>query len=1018
MNRFTNARGHRHPGDESDYHPFAVRIVRRPPFRGSWVLAPLLILVVLSAGVARSDNDPNEEFDRLTTKCLALGLSGFGASAEDTLVKLQKLADGPLKDQPLRQAEAKGYRAFIYTLLGRFNESEKLYQQTLAIGDRLLPENHPKRSLAYQGLAYLYLQTGRCRESRALFERAATIAEKVFSPDDPELARSLGNLANVHIAEGNFAEAERLVKRAAAIYSKQQDHELVDAHVVYPALGFIYLNEGRYAEAERVLEQLLRARVRLYGADDSRTLWAQNYLALAYRRQRKYAEAERIWKESVKTLRFSNPRSATVLTELAMVYLAQKRYEEAMKTFSRALAIQEKGLPKRHPDIAASLLGLATAEMQQRHAADATRHLDQAIEIFEQAGVNSRDYWECYCIRGSLAWSAGRKDRALADLAQAIALSERQRTRFSGGELERAEAFEQYTDAFEKMIAWQTELGNVAEVFKAMERSRARSLADQLASHAVDLLAGLSKAEAERLSGREREAQLQVASLEKERQTVEGKIFVWPDKRAEELKGVNAKLQNARQAWVEAYADLRNASPAYRLALSRDRQPVDLDRLTRLAAQQKALVLEYFCGQEESHLLIVPSDGPPRLEKLVISDEPAKTLRTSPGPLTVGRLKGLLRNENGTGVLDQLRKTAEQDLDASAARTLAGLYETLIPAAERQSIAGGKYRRLIVCADSTLLPLPFETLVVQADGDVRYLVDVAPPILYAPSATILMNLAERGAAPAGREKGTSGGDNQAGSPHPNLLPKGEGTEQREPVLTVGDCRYTEPSHLDDREAFAQLAPRARYGTRGGQLKPLPNSATEMRWVADVFGEKGVKVAWLKNDMATEAIVRFNAPGRRILHFACHGLVDETYGNLFGALALTPGSNPDDPADDGFLTLAEVYEMNLKGCELAILSACDTNVGPQQRGEGIWALSRGFLVAGARRVVASNWLVDDEAAPNFVSYFTSIIAKAEKEGKTPDYAQAVHDAKLFLRRHQNKKWHNPYYWGTFVLVGPN
>jgi hypothetical protein len=103
---------------------------------------------------------------------------------------------------------------------------------------------------------------------------------------------------------------------------------------------------------------------------------------------------------------------------------------------------------------------------------------------------------------------------------------------------------------------------------------------------------------------------------------------------------------------------------------------------------------------------------------------------------------------------------------------------------------------------------------------------------------------------------------------------------------------------------------------------------------------------------------------------------------------------------------------------ALLSACDTNAGPQQRGEGAWALSRGFLVAGSRRVVASNWLVDDEAAPNFVSCFTSIIAKAEHDGKTPDYAQAVHNAKLFLRHHPNKNWHNPYYWGTFVLIGPN
>jgi hypothetical protein len=83
--------------------------------------------------------------------------------------------------------------------------------------------------------------------------------------------------------------------------------------------------------------------------------------------------------------------------------------------------------------------------------------------------------------------------------------------------------------------------------------------------------------------------------------------------------------------------------------------------------------------------------------------------------------------------------------------------------------------------------------------------------------------------------------------------------------------------------------------------------------------------------------------------------------LTSVLALTPGPPGSPPANDGFLTLAEIYELDLKGCELAILSACQTNFGPEQRGEGVVALSRGFLAAGARRVLASNWLVDDEAA---------------------------------------------------------
>lgn len=115
-------------------------------------------------------------------------------------------------------------------------------------------------------------------------------------------------------------------------------------------------------------------------------------------------------------------------------------------------------------------------------------------------------------------------------------------------------------------------------------------------------------------------------------------------------------------------------------------------------------------------------------------------------------------------------------------------------------------------------------------------------------------------------------------------------------------------------------------------------------------------------------------------------------------------------------MPEIYELDLKTCELAILSACQTNYGPQQQGEGVWGLSRGFLVAGARRVVASNWLVDDEAAASLISVFCSDLAKAEGKGETPDYAAALHRAKRWVR--QQDKWASPYYWGTFVLIGPN
>ncbi len=387
-------------------------------------------------------------------------------------------------------------------------------------------------------------------------------------------------------------------------------------------------------------------------------------------------------------------------------------------------------------------------------------------------------------------------------------------------------------------------------------------------------------------------------------------------------------------------------------------------------------------------MLVIPPDGPPRLEKLAVGREQTGRLGIEAGPLTAERLGRVLTNDQGTGVLQDLRAVRDPESALIALPALAALWEVLIPKPERDVLASQKCRRLIVIPDGALGQLPLETLVVESGERPRYLLDLGVPVYYAPSATVLTNLAQRrpGTQPAAAE----------------------------PVLTAGGCRYGQPGSAPQADVLAQLTPGARYGSLGGKLPPLPYTVWETSWVAAAFHDNQLPVVLLQGEQATEKAVRAKVPGRQLVHLACHGLVDQAYGNLFGCLALTPGPDPADPGDDGFLTLSEVYDLNLQGCELVILSACETNVGPQQRGEGVWALLRGFLVAGSHRVVASNWLVDDQAAASIVSVFCNYLAVAEKEKRKPDYADALFRAKRWAR--QQGKWSSPCFWGTFVLTG--
>jgi CHAT domain-containing protein len=113
--------------------------------------------------------------------------------------------------------------------------------------------------------------------------------------------------------------------------------------------------------------------------------------------------------------------------------------------------------------------------------------------------------------------------------------------------------------------------------------------------------------------------------------------------------------------------------------------------------------------------------------------------------------------------------------------------------------------------------------------------------------------------------------------------------------------------------------------------------------------------------------------------------------------------------DGFLRLHDIYNLNLPA-ELVVLSACETGIGKQIKGEGLIALTRGFMYAGAPRVVASLWKVNDRATAELMAEFYS---QMFTHGRTP--AAALREAQRKLS--QDRRWRrSPYYWAAFVIQG--
>jgi CHAT domain-containing protein len=145
---------------------------------------------------------------------------------------------------------------------------------------------------------------------------------------------------------------------------------------------------------------------------------------------------------------------------------------------------------------------------------------------------------------------------------------------------------------------------------------------------------------------------------------------------------------------------------------------------------------------------------------------------------------------------------------------------------------------------------------------------------------------------------------------------------------------------------------------------------------------------------------------RYIHFATHGVIDSEHPELSGVVFSTVDENGKE--QDGYVRLYEIYNLNLPA-ELVVLSACQTGVGKQIRGEGLMALTRGFMYAGAARIVASLWKVDDSATAALMAHFYK---EMFTNGKKP--AAALRAAQQYISA--QKRWQSPYFWAGFVLQG--
>jgi CHAT domain-containing protein len=223
--------------------------------------------------------------------------------------------------------------------------------------------------------------------------------------------------------------------------------------------------------------------------------------------------------------------------------------------------------------------------------------------------------------------------------------------------------------------------------------------------------------------------------------------------------------------------------------------------------------------------------------------------------------------------------------------------------------------------------------------------------------------------------------------------------------TGGTTPVPSPADVANRSAVGPEVTRSAREAGLNDFVRLRFSRQEAEAITSLLQEKDRLKAL--DFTASRATARSQELGQyRIIHFATHGLLNSRHPELSGLVFSL--INEEGKPQDGFLRSYDIYNLKLNA-DLVVLSACQTALGKEVRGEGLIGLTRGFMYAGVPRVVASLWRVDDRATAELMKRFYQGMLRA---GQRP--AAALRAAQVSMLK--EKRWSAPHYWAAFTIQG--
>jgi CHAT domain-containing protein/Flp pilus assembly protein TadD len=927
---------------------------------------------------------------------------------------------------PLWRAAADPYQAgvtlnklgFVANLLNQKQEAIDYLTQALAM--RRTAKDRDGEAVTLTNLGAIFSNLGEKR--KALDYHQQSLRLKRAQEDREGEARSLNNIGVVYRDLGEKRKALEVYEQALRLRRAVKDRD--GEAVTLSNLGVIYLDLG---EPQRALDALTQALpLRRTPATRAQTLnnlgRAYDLLGLSPEALTNYNQALALFREAkeprgeAQTLNYiglaqwalgdypaagdslnqalrlrrevkDKPGEAATLNNLGLVYDATGEKEQARQIYQQAATLFREISNPQGEAYALNNLGFVSEALGDITVARDSH--TRSIELSRRIGDRMREAKARYGL-ARLERTRGRLGEARKEAEATIKIVELLRTKLTSPELRASyrasvqQYYDLYIDILMRLGRQRPRSGFVALALEASEQAKARSLIEMLAESGSEIRTGIDP----ELAARARELQEEINDKTTEQ------IRLSADQRSATQAGaITDEITQLSAQYRETEAEIRRRNPHYAALVMPE--PLTAQMIQNRVLDPGVLLLEYALGEERSYLWAV-SRGKLRGYQLPKRAEIEGLARHYYSLLTA-------RNDRTVKETAAEREARIIAADAESAKIGASLSRLLLGpvATELQR------QQLIIVGDGALAYVPFAALPKPSvTGTGRRPLILDHEVINLPSASTLEVLRREmiGRTTAAKTLAIIA----------------------DPVFEAGD----------ERVKVVKIEPASNVT----KDKPAETARAQVSDLTRILVTKSAKSAQATDAelriprlpftrQEASAILKFAPPGssdsafdfaasrdfalsdelgkHRIVHFATHGFLNSSNPELSGlVLSLV---NEKGAPQNGFLLAPEIYNLKLTATELVVLSACQTGLGKEVRGEGLVGMARGFMYAGAPRVVVSLWSVNDHATADLMQrFYRQLLARNARP------AAALRRAQVALIG--DKRWRAPYYWAAFGLQG--